>query len=363
MAQVLISEQYLNNIADAIRGKNGSSEMYTPAQMAGAVNALYPEPSGTLDITQNGTVDVKSKASANVNVPNTYSASDEGKVVVNQALTSQTSKNINANGTHDTTANNSVVVDVPNSYAAADDGKVVSSGELVAQTSRNVTENGTYDTTENNEVVVNVQGGGGGGSTLIAKSITQNGTYNASDDSADGYSQVTVNVSGGSSLALIDYDFTKLSGTSRGVTYNSNGATFPNSPGSKAYIPILAYPDITIYIDVGNMNFPDTNYHRRFIMRDYSDGFIYRTTGKWAFYSGSWEESDITDNSYFSNSKVKVYIDSSQKWHIYKNNILVFEPTNALAINDLMIGSSEQYSIIGAVITGARVYQGDYTET
>ena len=32
---------------------------------------------------------------------------------------------------------------------------------------------------------------------LTTKSITQNGTYNASSDSADGYSSVTVNVSGG----------------------------------------------------------------------------------------------------------------------------------------------------------------------
>ena len=32
---------------------------------------------------------------------------------------------------------------------------------------------------------------------LITKSITDNGTYNASSDSADGYSQVVVNVSGG----------------------------------------------------------------------------------------------------------------------------------------------------------------------
>lgn len=39
---------------------------------------------------------------------------------------------------------------------------------------------------------------GGGGSTLITKSITANGTYNASSDSADGYSQVTVNVPTGS---------------------------------------------------------------------------------------------------------------------------------------------------------------------
>lgn len=33
--------------------------------------------------------------------------------------------------------------------------------------------------------------------TLTTKNITQNGTYNASSDNADGYSSVTVNVSGG----------------------------------------------------------------------------------------------------------------------------------------------------------------------
>lgn len=36
----------------------------------------------------------------------------------------------------------------------------------------------------------------GGSSILISKSITANGTYNASSDNADGYSAVTVNVSG-----------------------------------------------------------------------------------------------------------------------------------------------------------------------
>ena len=38
-----------------------------------------------------------------------------------------------------------------------------------------------------------------GGATLITKTITSNGTYNASSDSADGYSSVTVNVPSGSS--------------------------------------------------------------------------------------------------------------------------------------------------------------------
>lgn len=39
-----------------------------------------------------------------------------------------------------------------------------------------------------------------GSATLIEKSIMQNGTYNASDDSADGYSKVVVNVSGGGKI-------------------------------------------------------------------------------------------------------------------------------------------------------------------
>ena len=40
-------------------------------------------------------------------------------------------------------------------------------------------------------------GGSGGSAVLVTKTITGNGTYNASDDNADGYSQVTVDVEGG----------------------------------------------------------------------------------------------------------------------------------------------------------------------
>lgn len=58
---------------------------------------------------------------------------------------------------------------------------------------------------------------GGGSATLITKSITQNGTYNASSDNADGYSKVTVNVSGGevveaksNNVNFYDYDGTRV---------------------------------------------------------------------------------------------------------------------------------------------------------
>ena len=45
------------------------------------------------------------------------------------------------------------------------------------------------------EKIINAAGGGGGGSaTLIEKSVSENGEYNASSDNADGYSKVTVDV-------------------------------------------------------------------------------------------------------------------------------------------------------------------------
>lgn len=43
----------------------------------------------------------------------------------------------------------------------------------------------------------NLASSGGGSATLIEKSISANGVYNASEDNADGYSKVTVDVAGG----------------------------------------------------------------------------------------------------------------------------------------------------------------------
>lgn len=60
-------------------------------------------------------------------------------------------------------------VEVSNTYTAQDEGKVVSDGVLVAQTAmpEEVTENGTINTTLYNSVTVNVSGGGAGGSDVI----------------------------------------------------------------------------------------------------------------------------------------------------------------------------------------------------
>jgi hypothetical protein len=161
-------------------------------------------------------------------------------------------------------------------------------------------------------------------------------------------------------------DFTNGLFTYGNVEFGASGAIFN---GTTDYIP-LCMPqknDFTIEVDVAMMQLTSSE-HRRFVMPTYNEGFIYRNTGKWAFYSvysGSWDESNIADGSYFDNSVVGIYIDANNKWHIYRNGVLVYEPTLALGLsndrfNSLMIGSYEGHSINNARITGFRVYIGNY---
>lgn len=73
-------------------------------------------------------------------------------------------KTITSNGTYAASSDNlkgysQIIANVPNSYTALDEGKVVSSGALVSQSSATYTSNNTYDTTLINSVTVNVSGG------------------------------------------------------------------------------------------------------------------------------------------------------------------------------------------------------------
>ena len=82
---------------------------------------------------------------------------------------------------------NTLTVTAPAGYYASAASKTLTDSNLSAgNIKKNVSIFGVTGTYE-----------GSSSATLVTKTITANGTYSAQDDNADGYSQVTVNVSGG----------------------------------------------------------------------------------------------------------------------------------------------------------------------
>ncbi len=116
----------------------------------------------TLRVAENGSVSAPAGVAWNqveANVPNSYAAADEGKVVSGGGLVTQTAQTALSNGAYDTTTIRDLTVAVP-TYGAQDAGKVVKvvegAAELVQQGARTVGVNGPVDTTEISQLTIAV---------------------------------------------------------------------------------------------------------------------------------------------------------------------------------------------------------------
>ena len=102
----------------------------------------------------------------------------------------------------------------------------------------NIDSNGTYDVTNKASAEVSVSGG-----TLIQKTITDNGTYDAEDDNADGYSSVSVNVRAGEFVrcAPIMYYGRAVMNAAQTI-----GGTITDMAGLTAILIVCHRDDITV---------------------------------------------------------------------------------------------------------------------
>lgn len=293
-----------------------TSPCYSEGEISQGVNI---DPESVINIIQNGLFNVTRYASALVEVPNSYSADDEYKVVYGGHLIEQGEETIITNGRHDTQLTGFVNVEVPPELSPADEGKVVNNGSLVQQTSEIIYENGIYDTTLINQITANIL-------------RTKFSNYNFETASFPVYDSIKNYEAAGYNLQ-----------------YSADGAIF-QSASSHIQLPNTWTRNMTIEIEFGSVSSGSGSQHQRMLTYTSDSGLIFRSNGKWAFYGGgAWAaDSDITAHDYFEDSTLKVVIDSDYYWHIYKDNVLVYEPDRPMSTggvyisNPVIIGGTSQ---------------------
>ena len=168
--------------------------------------------------------------------------------------------------------------------------------------------------------------GGGGSPTLITKSITLNGTYDADDDNADGYSEVTVNVQGGASV-------TETQGTYGTEVIVTSGSA-PSATSHTIYFEfedetdetIIGYWNDSFISDAVTATTP-TTYDSKTVTLAQLDGVTWYTytpptPGQWetVFTGNIAPNADTPYNYFWISSLSDVYPTAGSVWRITVDN-------------------------------------------
>lgn len=152
----------------------------------------------------------------------------------------------------------------------AEDGNNNTLAYIRPQGNKAISENGSnIDVAEYATVSVSVSGGG----TIVSKSITANGTYNASSDNADGYSPVTVNVPDAFTIT----DTSNTTGTTAQITAGSGGGGGATQHEIHLEFSDSTDTDIDVYYDdslIGTMitAYTPTTYNNKTVTLAQLDG-------------------------------------------------------------------------------------------
>ena len=185
---------------------------------------------------------------------------------------------------------------------------------------------GGYVTQDQDGYIVLPSTGGGGSPTLITKSITLNGTYDADDDNADGYSEVTVNVQGGASVSetqgTYGTEVVVTSGSAPSATSHTIYFEFTDETDET----IIGYWNGTFISDAVTATTP-TTYDSKTVTLAQLDGVTWYsytppTPGQWeTVFTGNISPNADTPYNYFWISSLSdVYPTEGSVWRITVDN-------------------------------------------
>lgn len=162
-----------------------------------------------------------------------------------------------------------------------------------------------------------------GSATLITKNITANGTYNASSDNADGYSSVTVNVSGGGGLEYEEGTVTISSAqtTSYDISFANTHTTAPTyytitqagDGGTYSFISVttsyaLTEPDGVVQDENYNYTYGTVS-----IVRINSSGTMSTNLIRLSYSAQSGDSSNLYPRYWATESRIRLFGSASYK--------------------------------------------------